>query len=745
MKPPGSGLPGTLAPAAKFTDFSILGVPCALAANITLAVPFDSSVSALAPSFTLCAGATCDKPSGSIQNFSNPVTYTVTSSDLLLTTVYTVTAVVQPDPATVLVGHWVSGAPNLTDSSGFTAAGTHDGAAAGSNAAALAYNPDDVPRSFGGSSLDLRAGNVAVLISNSSTADGAYASTFDGSISNQCTIAFWAKGVPDIWVPWVSKKGEDGVGWQVRRHAGDSNACFTIRGINNEDGTSSGTNINDPTPTWHHFAGVWDRTTGTRTMYVDGVVSSVEKNVSGQTMSLSPDRHLMLGARQKNVDTTYDGYFPGLLYDVRIYKQALFANQVQTVMTTSTTVQAPEAKIRSFGLPGLPAVIVNPNISWTLPIGTNATALAPTFTLTAGATCSPVSGTPRNFTTPQTYTVTSSDSLATTTYTVAVITGTDFNDGTLQGWHNRVWDASAGAWVDLDPNVITMPSTINGGAIQPPSADDYLFKSVDGMVQPNGGQNDNHLNTVWLRSPQFYLTATGDLTAQMAKGMAIGAAPSDDMSVPYAAISDGGWKGVALRRVSDGVFVLTKPRTTIGDAMVTVTFTAAELAPYVGTACTLDLINSSRGGWGWLTMDNVIIPSSATPPVAPDPFTAWITTHYPALSDKSSGGDPDHDGLSNQQEFAFGLDPSSATSLNPITAPLNKTTGMFTYTRRDPAVSGLTYTVMTSTNLSTWVTDAGASASQTVVATHGDVQTVTVTLSGAPLSAPKLFVRVKAQ
>ena len=32
----------------------------------------------------------------------------------------------------------------------------------------------------------------------------------------------------------------------------------------------------------------------------------------------------------------------------------------------------------------------------------------------------------------------------------------DFNNGTLQGWHNRVWDlslnAGAGAWFDLAPN-----------------------------------------------------------------------------------------------------------------------------------------------------------------------------------------------------------------------------------------------------------------------------------------------------
>jgi hypothetical protein len=189
----------------------------------------------------------------------------------------------------------------------------------------------------------------------------------------------------------------------------------------------------------------------------------------------------------------------------------------------------------------------------------------------------------------------------------------DFNNATLQGWHNRVWDpalnAGAGAWFDLAPNVTDpYPTTL-----QPPSVDDNVFGNNGTQVDPIGGQNDNHLNTLWLRSPQFTLDGSGDLTAQMARGMAHGPAPANDTSVSYIADSSAGWKGVSLRRVSDGVFLLSKPRTSEGDTMVTVTFTAAELAPYVGVNCTLDLINAGRGGWGWLSMDNVSIPGTLVP------------------------------------------------------------------------------------------------------------------------------------
>jgi len=68
----------------------------------------------------------------------------------------------------------------------------------------------------------------------------------------------------------------------------------------------------------------------------------------------------------------------------------------------------------------------------------------------------------------------------------------------------------------------------------------------------------------------------------------------------------------------------------------------------------------------------------------------------------------------------------------------------FTYTRLAPASCGLSYVVYTSTNLSTWTLDAGAT--QNVISSNYDVETVQGTLGGTkPLTAPKIFVRVAAQ
>ncbi|MES2925094.1 MAG: LamG-like jellyroll fold domain-containing protein [Verrucomicrobiota bacterium] len=456
-------IPGTIAPAlpeANIIGFT-LSNPSTIATvgdNITITVPYGTALTALAPTYFLSAGATCDKPSGSPQNFTSPVNYTVTSSDLAVTRVYHVAVVVMPDPALGLVGHWVSGTETLADTSGYAPTGTHDGVAVGGNAGLLTYS-SDVPTGFSGKSLDLSAGNVGVSVSNSADTDAGYMNTFDGPIRSQFTISFWAKGFPGTWSPWVSKGGENGVGWQLRRVDNDPVAGFTLRGLLNDDGRGSNINVNDTN--WHHFAGVWDETTGVRSLYVDGHLSH-DVITLGQMMNLASGRHLALGARQTDVNGGYGNYFSGLLYDVRIYKQKLFINQVQAISS--------------------PAL-----------------------------------------------------------------------------------------------------------------------------------------------------------------------------------------------------------------------------------------------------------------------FAAWINTNYPGMSDKTTSGDPDGDGMTSYQEFAFGLDPSSGSSVNPIVALPNKTTGAFSYTRLNPVLSGLTsYTVMTSTNLVDWTVDAGATASQTVTATNGDVQTMSVTLSGAPLDTQQLFVRVGA-
>jgi autotransporter-associated beta strand protein len=106
--------------------------------------------------------------------------------------------------------------------------------------------------------------------------------------------------------------------------------------------------------------------------------------------------------------------------------------------------------------------------------------------------------------------------------------------------------------------------------------------------------------------------------------------------------------------------------------------------------------------------------------------------------------DDDNDGLTNHEEYAFGLDPTGGSSVNPIAVPFDKATGTFSYTRRDLALQDpdLTYTVWYSTDLAAWTQDTGATDGTPVV--NGEVETVPITLTGSLITQPKLFIQVRA-
>ncbi|MCX6874564.1 MAG: proprotein convertase P-domain-containing protein, partial [Verrucomicrobia bacterium] len=63
--------------------FGLPGNPAAITGTtISLAVPYGTDLTSLAPAFTLSPGATCDHDSGTAYDFTNPVTYTVRAADL---------------------------------------------------------------------------------------------------------------------------------------------------------------------------------------------------------------------------------------------------------------------------------------------------------------------------------------------------------------------------------------------------------------------------------------------------------------------------------------------------------------------------------------------------------------------------------------------------------------------------------------------------------------------------------------
>ncbi|HEX7577363.1 MAG TPA: LamG domain-containing protein [Verrucomicrobiae bacterium] len=227
-----------------------------------------------------------------------------------------------------LVGAWFTGAANLADSSGYTPAGTHDGygvTGTSTPTTNYAFASDVPPGAPAGLSLSLN-GASAIVISNSSTLDLSYINTFDDTINtNGMTVVSWAKGLPGGWNPWVSKYGENGVGWQLRVNGSGNTPCWTIRGTGgNEDMSST---IGSVDSNWHFYAGTYSPVTGIRNLYVDGVLAATQ---TGQgPLNPSTASRLVIGARDNGGDNV-GNYFTGKIYGVRIYNTALSEAQVNS-------------------------------------------------------------------------------------------------------------------------------------------------------------------------------------------------------------------------------------------------------------------------------------------------------------------------------------------------------------------------------------------------------------------------------
>lgn len=234
-------------------------------------------------------------------------------------------------------------------------------------------------------------------------------------------------------------------------------------------------------------------------------------------------------------------------------------------------------------------------------------------------------------------------------------------------------------------------------------------------------------------------------------------------------IGDGG-NGYGFTVVGNGTVVITAANTYSGTTAVNVGTNLKVNAPgalgsgplsingklnlnYVGTKTVASLTTggvaqTATGTYGATTSgalfkDDVhFTPGSTGTVTVGSKFDSWISGYTFAVgSDITPSGDADGDGVTNFQEYAFGLDPSLSASLSPITQQLNRVTGNFQYIRRaTPATTGLIYTVLTSTDLVTWTP---GSTTETGSTTLDSVETVSVRVD-APAVAGKLFVKVQA-
>ncbi|MBQ6615334.1 MAG: PEP-CTERM sorting domain-containing protein [Thermoguttaceae bacterium] len=239
----------------------------------------------------------------------------------------------QADP--VLQGYWTFDADTvdsgiIVESSGYQAAGTHDGLIKGTGVTYKAVSGEAGNHLSSGNYITF-SGNTYAVIQNSSTKAAldspSYLTSYDFH-GGAFTISAWVKGLPDgNWEPYISKYGENSYGYQLRRQSSNTYPTFTYRRSDGDDDPAPNiagayTNLNDSQ--WHHLVGVFGGTY--RELYMDGqLITRITDSAASAGGEGEP---LVFSGRYNAKSGAYESFANISLDDVAIYSGALRNNQI---------------------------------------------------------------------------------------------------------------------------------------------------------------------------------------------------------------------------------------------------------------------------------------------------------------------------------------------------------------------------------------------------------------------------------
>lgn len=118
----------------------------------------------------------------------------------------------------------------------------------------------------------------------------------------------------------VAKRGENNVGWQLRRHSSSSNLTFTCRGTDAVDDPQGQVDMSAYFNEWAQVTAVYDLDVGMRSVYVNGLLDVA---VADAGVVAAADHNVYVGARATEDNAGQERFFDGLIDEVRIYNRAL--------------------------------------------------------------------------------------------------------------------------------------------------------------------------------------------------------------------------------------------------------------------------------------------------------------------------------------------------------------------------------------------------------------------------------------
>jgi hypothetical protein len=175
-------------------------------------------------------------------------------------------------------------------------------------------------------SAGLGSFGMALSLAGADCVDLGEQAAFDpiGSFS----VSLWANA--EVWnSDWahamIGNRGEDNVGWQIRRYASSSNIAFTTRGVGNDDTQS---NAVMPLGDWVHISCVYDNSANTKQIYINGALDQEVTTNAGVSIAATT-HNTYIGARATSDNTGQEAFFTGLLDEIRVYNKALSPGEVE--------------------------------------------------------------------------------------------------------------------------------------------------------------------------------------------------------------------------------------------------------------------------------------------------------------------------------------------------------------------------------------------------------------------------------